>query len=64
MAAHARVPDIISQGTEAKAIRSFQTLGLSPEEIDKSLTNIRFTLEQVKEETACVTYAELFRKSN
>lgn len=55
---------LISHGKEEKAVRSYRRLGQSPAEIEKSLANVKLTLEKIRKETEGVTYAECFRKSN
>ncbi|RDW70628.1 uncharacterized protein DSM5745_08139 [Aspergillus mulundensis] len=57
---------LASKGRDEKALRSLKRLesSSSPEETMKHLANIKVTLEEIRRETAGVTYLECFRKSN
>jgi hypothetical protein len=49
---------------EEAALKSLGRLGMSSQEAQKKLANIRLTLEEVKQETADTTYLDCFRKTN
>lgn len=53
---------LINQGKDEKAARSLARLGEA--DVTKRLAVIKLTLEQIRQETDGVTFAECFRKSN
>jgi SP family general alpha glucoside:H+ symporter-like MFS transporter len=54
----------MSHGKERQALSASKKLGMSDEETTKTVAQIQYTLHKFATETAGVTYAELFRKSN
>lgn len=54
----------MSKGQNDKALASLHKLGYTGERGAQRLALVQVTLEEVKKETAGVTYAECFRKSN
>jgi SP family general alpha glucoside:H+ symporter-like MFS transporter len=55
---------LISKSRNEAALTALCKLGFTGSEAHWKLTQITNTLEKVKKETACVTYAECFRASN
>ncbi|KAH8168536.1 sugar transporter domain-containing protein [Sarocladium implicatum] len=55
---------LASKGKDEKALKALHRLGSKGEIGEKRLAAIKRTLEEVKQETAGVTYLECFRKSN
>lgn len=54
-----------SKGQDDKALKSLRKLGYRREgEAQKRLAQIKFTLEEIKQETETVSYLECFRVSN
>lgn len=55
---------LVRAGKRERALRNLAKLGYTGAEGEKSLAMIETTLEQVRSETAGVTYLECFRRSN
>jgi SP family general alpha glucoside:H+ symporter-like MFS transporter len=55
---------LVGHGKDEKAMRSLHRLGQSPQDAEKTIANIKLTLDEVRKETEGVTYLECFRKSN
>ncbi|KAL3421068.1 MFS hexose transporter [Phlyctema vagabunda] len=55
---------LVSKGRDDAALRSLKRLGHRNGNEEKALSNIKVTLEQVKNETEGATYLECFRNSN
>ncbi|KAG9235732.1 general substrate transporter [Amylocarpus encephaloides] len=55
---------LISKGKESGAAKALKQLGYTPGDVEKRMSAILLTLEQVKAETEGVSFAECFRGSN
>lgn len=55
---------LVSKGRKEDALKSLHKLGYTGERGEQRLALVQVTLDEVKKETAGVTYAECFRKSN
>lgn len=55
---------LASKGRTEQTVKALRRLGNSPEQAERKVALIQLTLEEIRQETEGVTYAECFRKSN